>query len=140
MRRWAAAMVAGSALVLAVPGSAAAHPGATDANGGHTCSTNCPAYGLDYGEYHTHGGGGTAGSGSRSGGGTSVISQADCDARRITRRGRRLSREECERLIGQRVSLADTGFEAWMVGAAGLVCLLGAVALRRGRPSTSRAG
>lgn len=31
-----------------------AHPGRTDSSGYHTCRTNCPSYGLDYGEYHTH--------------------------------------------------------------------------------------
>ena len=31
-----------------------AHPGGTDANGCHTCRTNCEYYGLDYGEYHCH--------------------------------------------------------------------------------------
>src|SRR3954451_17421471 len=31
----------------------------------------------------------------------SVVTQADCDAGRITRNGRTLSRAECERLIGQ---------------------------------------
>ena len=32
-----------------------AHPGRTDARGGHTCRTNCPKWGLDFGEYHSHG-------------------------------------------------------------------------------------
>jgi len=31
-----------------------AHPGNTDASGCHTCRTNCPSWGLDYGEYHCH--------------------------------------------------------------------------------------
>lgn len=34
----------------------AAHPGRTDGSGGHTCRTNCPSWGLDYGDYHYHGG------------------------------------------------------------------------------------
>lgn len=34
-----------------------AHPGNTDAYGGHTCRTNCPSWGYNYGEYHYHGGG-----------------------------------------------------------------------------------
>jgi len=33
-----------------------AHPGNTDSSGGHTCRTNCPRWGLEYGEYHFHGG------------------------------------------------------------------------------------
>jgi hypothetical protein len=43
------------------PSSIEAHPGRTDANGGHTCRTNCESWGLEYGEYHYHGGGGTSG-------------------------------------------------------------------------------
>ncbi|GED67261.1 hypothetical protein BRE01_09630 [Brevibacillus reuszeri] len=35
-----------------------AHPGRTDANGGHTCRTNCEKWGLQYGQYHYHNGGG----------------------------------------------------------------------------------
>lgn len=31
-----------------------AHPGRTDALGCHTCKTNCPNWGLSYGEYHCH--------------------------------------------------------------------------------------
>lgn len=31
-----------------------AHPGRTDSAGCHTCRTNCPDWGLDYGEYHCH--------------------------------------------------------------------------------------
>ncbi|MBG9795428.1 competence protein [Paenibacillus dendritiformis] len=31
-----------------------AHPGKTDANGGHTCRTNCARWGLKDGEYHYH--------------------------------------------------------------------------------------
>jgi hypothetical protein len=31
-----------------------AHPGNTDANGGHYCWTNCEKWGLEYGEYHYH--------------------------------------------------------------------------------------
>lgn len=42
---------------LVVPDAAFAHPGRTDANGGHTCRTNCEQWGLSYGEYHYHNGG-----------------------------------------------------------------------------------
>src|SRR3712207_1686130 len=38
-----------------------AHPGRTDANGGHTCRTNCESWGLGYGEYHSHNSGGATG-------------------------------------------------------------------------------
>lgn len=34
--------------------SASAHPGKTDANGGHTCRTNCAKWGLKNGQYHYH--------------------------------------------------------------------------------------
>src|SRR5688572_8232337 len=43
----------------AVP--AYAHPGRTDASGGHTCRTNCASWGYGQGEYHYHGGGGSSG-------------------------------------------------------------------------------
>lgn len=33
---------------------ALAHPGRTDSLGCHTCRTNCPSWGLSYGEYHCH--------------------------------------------------------------------------------------
>jgi len=31
-----------------------AHPGRTDAKGGHTCNANCEKWGLKQGEYHFH--------------------------------------------------------------------------------------
>lgn len=37
-----------------------AHPGRTDSSGCHTCRTNCPSWGLSYGEYHCHNGGSAA--------------------------------------------------------------------------------
>lgn len=36
------------------PTVAFAHPGRTDSFGCHTCRTNCPKWGLSYGEYHCH--------------------------------------------------------------------------------------
>jgi hypothetical protein len=39
---------------------ASAHPGRTDARGGHTCRTNCAKWGLSDGEYHYHNGGGSS--------------------------------------------------------------------------------
>mgnify|MGYP001616562809 CR=1 FL=1 len=36
------------------PTVALAHPGRTDSSGCHTCRTNCPNWGLSYGEYHCH--------------------------------------------------------------------------------------
>ena len=38
-----------SIALLVAPISAYAHPGRTDANGGHTCRTNCEKWGLQYG-------------------------------------------------------------------------------------------
>lgn len=43
-----------------------ASPGRTDANGGHTCYTNCEKYGLKYGEYHFHNGGSSSGGNNQS--------------------------------------------------------------------------
>jgi micrococcal nuclease len=40
-----------------------AHPGRTDASGGHTCRTNCDKWGYNTGEYHYHSGGGDSSSG-----------------------------------------------------------------------------
>ncbi len=72
--------------------------------------------------------------------GTSVVTQADCDAGRIKdRQGNTIRGERCERLIGRRVNLANTGFEAWWLVIGGVACIGGAVALRvRRRPSTAR--
>jgi len=42
--------------VFLLPNHVFAHPGRTDSSGCHTCRTNCPKWGLDYGEYHCHGG------------------------------------------------------------------------------------
>jgi len=36
------------------PTAVSAHPGGTDSSGCHTCRTNCPNWGLSYGEYHCH--------------------------------------------------------------------------------------
>lgn len=41
-------------LLLILPLSVFAHSGRTDANGCHTCRTNCEKWGLTYGEYHCH--------------------------------------------------------------------------------------
>ncbi|SEO11528.1 hypothetical protein SAMN04488134_1046 [Amphibacillus marinus] len=46
-----------------------AHPGRTDANGGHYCRTNCEKWGYEYDEYHYHNSGG---SGSSSGSSSST--------------------------------------------------------------------
>ena len=53
-------------VVLFSPIAVFAHPGRTDANGGHTCRTNCEKWGLQYGQYHYHNGGSSS---SSSGGG-----------------------------------------------------------------------
>ncbi|CAM3687606.1 MULTISPECIES: copper amine oxidase N-terminal domain-containing protein [Paenibacillus] len=54
------------ALILLSSTVASAHPGRTDASGGHHCWTNCERWGLSYGEYHYHNGGGSSGSKSSS--------------------------------------------------------------------------
>ena len=68
---------------------------------------------------------------------TSTVTQEDCDAGRITRNGKQLSQSECEALIGQRVNLAQTGFEAWILGLGGLALMAagGVVVLRRRGPA-----
>jgi hypothetical protein len=50
-----------------------AHPGRTDANGGHTCRTNCEKWGLRYGQYHYHNGGSSDSGGGSSSGSTSTV-------------------------------------------------------------------
>jgi LPXTG-motif cell wall-anchored protein len=73
--------------------------------------------------------------------GTSTVTQADCDAGRIKdKQGNTLSGERCERLIGQRVRLAQTGFEAWWLLLGGVACIGGAVALRVRRRPTPQLG
>jgi LPXTG-motif cell wall-anchored protein len=63
---------------------------------------------------------------------TSEVTQADCDAGRIKdKQGNTISGEKCENLIGQRVNLADTGFDAWLIALLGTGLIGGAVVLRR---------
>ena len=69
---------------------------------------------------------------------SSTITQEDCDRGTIKdRAGNTISKERCERLIGKQVALAGTGFEVWIVAAAGVACLGGAAffGLRRTGPS-----
>ncbi len=47
-------VVAVSLFFASVPFFVSAHPGNTDSMGCHTCRTNCPSWGLSYGEYHCH--------------------------------------------------------------------------------------
>lgn len=73
---------------------------------------------------------------------TSTVTQADCDAGRIkNKQGTVLRGEACEKLIGQRVQLAQTGFEAWWLLLGGVACIGGGVALRvRRRPASPQLG
>ncbi len=73
---------------------------------------------------------------------TSTVTQADCDAGRIkNKQGETLRGAACERLIGQRVQLAQTGFEAWWLLLGGVACIGGAVALRvRRSPAAPQLG
>src|SRR5687767_571889 len=54
-------LLVGIVLNLCFIGVASGHPGNTDGSGCHTCRTNCPSWGYNYGEYHCHGGGGGGG-------------------------------------------------------------------------------
>jgi hypothetical protein len=49
-----ALMVIAIFMVLILYNITLAHPGRTDKYGCHTCRTNCPRWGLSYGEYHCH--------------------------------------------------------------------------------------
>jgi LPXTG-motif cell wall-anchored protein len=64
---------------------------------------------------------------------TSVVTRQDCERGRIVRNGVRLSRQECLRLVGQRVRFASSGFETWIVIAAGAALLAGAAVFYRRR-------
>lgn len=63
MRKITPRLLRGNLLLLAIivvislsfgPATTFAHPGRTDSVGCHTCRTNCPNWGLSYGEYHCH--------------------------------------------------------------------------------------
>jgi LPXTG-motif cell wall-anchored protein len=72
---------------------------------------------------------------------TSTVTQADCDAGRIkNKQGTTLKGAACEKLIGQRVQLAQTGFEAWWLLLGGVACIGGAVALRVRRSPSPQLG
>jgi LPXTG-motif cell wall-anchored protein len=72
---------------------------------------------------------------------TTTVTQADCNAGRISRHGVTLTKAQCEALIGKRVRLAHTGvrlahtgFEVWIIAAIGGALILGcgsALILRR---------
>ena len=68
---------------------------------------------------------------------TTTVTQSDCDNGRIKdTHGNTITGKRCDRLVGKRVKLAKTGFEAWWLVAGGVACLGGAVALRvRRRPA-----
>ena len=66
----------------------------------------------------------------------STVTQEDCDQGRIRdRQGNVIRGERCERLIGQRVNLADTGFEAWLIALGGFALIGGAALVRVRRPA-----
>lgn len=69
-------------ILFSVATSSFAHPGRTDSNGGHTCRTNCEKWGLEYGEYHYHNGGGSTGGSAAP---SNAPSQAEIDAQDRTK-------------------------------------------------------
>ena len=56
-------LLVGATFTLFYTQDTSAHPGRTDSSGGHTCRTNCESWGLEYGEYHYHNGGGSTSGG-----------------------------------------------------------------------------
>lgn len=65
--------------------TALAHPGRTDANGGHTCWTNCAKWGLEYGEYQYHNGGGSSSSSTKSSSSFSSSSSSSSTSTKTTK-------------------------------------------------------
>jgi hypothetical protein len=71
---------------------------------------------------------------------TSTITQQDCEQGTIKdESGQAISRERCENLVGKQVALAGTGFEAWLLGAGGVLCLGGAAWFGLRRTGSARA-
>lgn len=54
MSRYRSSLGIALIMLFALPLTASAHPGNTDAYGCHTCRTNCAKWGLSTGEYHCH--------------------------------------------------------------------------------------
>lgn len=81
---------------------AEAHPGRTDANGGHYCRTNCEQWGLGYGEYHYHNGGGGSSSSSSSSSSVSTSNyqaqQAEAERQRQAEAQRQAEEAERQRI------------------------------------------
>ncbi|WP_412728633.1 YHYH domain-containing protein [Cytobacillus kochii] len=98
-----------------------AHPGRTDSNGGHTCRTNCEKWGLKYGEYHFHNGGGTSGSSSNNTNTSNNVSSTNKPAytQRDVDQGRSEGKEEGY-VDGynrnEQSSRADKGNEGYKIG------------------------
>ncbi len=60
MKRIVAAIFIFTVLFMVNNDLALAHPGKLDSKGGHYCRTNCEKWGLSYGQYHYHNGGGSS--------------------------------------------------------------------------------
>lgn len=76
-------LIASTLATIFLPSVVNAHPGRTDANGGHTCRTNCEKWGLKYGEYHYHNGGSSS-SGSSSSSSSNSSSNAASANKQVT--------------------------------------------------------
>ncbi|HEX8066793.1 MAG TPA: hypothetical protein VF520_09730 [Thermoleophilaceae bacterium] len=71
---------------------------------------------------------------------TGKVTQEDCDAGHVLDRdGKAIVGERCERLVGRRVELARTGFDAWPFAIGGAACIALAVALRPRRRAAREA-
>jgi hypothetical protein len=65
----------------------------------------------------------------------STITPSDCQHGRIKNQaGSTIPVSNCEELVGRSVTLASTGFDAWIVAVGGAACLGAAVALVTLRP------
>ena len=60
---------------IVMPSSLFAHPGRTDAKGGHYCRTNCDKWGVPSNEWHSHGGSSSGASSGSSSGSTATPSK-----------------------------------------------------------------
>ncbi len=64
-----------TSIIVTIPSISYAHPGRTDARGGHTCRTNCAKWGVPSNQWHSHGGSSSGSSSSSRSGSTATPSK-----------------------------------------------------------------